>query len=308
MSCDLIITTYNRPRQTISLIRQVLDCVGIPNRVIVVDSSDEPDHEILSLERVTYIYTSHKNQPYQRLLGAKASNADIIVFFDDDLDITNSDLFAILLAEYRSEEVMGATLGMDYCGTIADQMEEAVMYPNAVFANFIFALTGVAQPKAGRAGRLGFVGKKPAQKGPIEFFYGPCMSFRRALIEELISPDVLSLYERKLGKGEDKAISMKAGAFGKLIYIPTISLYHAPNDSTYFQNIRSFTAKVTYSRLYLSRIYAQVFHKPWWREVLIYYWFTAWRVLIALFSLLIRPSKGRKDKLLGAIDGLWLAR
>jgi len=82
---------------------------------------------------------------------------------------------------------------------------------------------------------------------------------------------------------------------------------HPPNESSYFQDIRTFFAKVTYSRLYLSWVYAKVFNKLYAIEVLIYYWFTIWRILIALFSWLARPSKGRKEKLLGILDGFWLS-
>lgn len=308
MNFDTVITTYNRPLEVFKLANQILQCSPAPDSLIVVDSSDEANLSLESLSIVKYLRSSHKNQPYQRLLGATVATSDIVVFLDDDLDITNPNIFEIIRAEFSEDSIVGVTVGIDYHSAIGDQMDEAIfMSIDRTVVKSIHKLTGVILPPLGKVGRLGIVGKKPNTKDSIEFFYGPCLSFRRNIILKIIPDDLLSQVERRLSMGEDKVISLSALQYGKLLYIPEVCLLHPPNDSTYFQNIRSFTAKVTYSRLYLSRIYAQVFKKPWWREVLIYYWFTSWRVLIALFSLLLRPSKGRKYKLLGTLDGLWLA-
>lgn len=133
------------------------------------------------------------------------------------------------------------------------------------------------------------------------------MSFRRSLVEKIIPEELLEYSECKISMGEDKIISMLASMHGKLIFFLEICLIHPVNESTYFQNVRSFTLKTTLSRLYLSKIYAQVNHKIWCKEKAIFYYFTLWRFMIAILSWSIKPSNSRKEKFKGVWDGLWLS-
>jgi glycosyltransferase involved in cell wall biosynthesis len=304
---DLVITTYNRPQQVVELARQALGCTPAPTNLFIVDSSDKENKPVQELPAVVYVRSSHKNQPYQRLLGAKAATAEIIVFMDDDLAIVSKDIFQHLVAAFDDPNRVGAAVAFEYLQPAKHQMNLPILATPKSWKQLFWQFTGVPFPTSGKMARLGVSGEKPTRPSEVQSFNGANMAFRRDIALKIVPDDLLSQVERRLSMGEDKVISMSALQYGRLQYIPEVCLLHPPNESTYFQNIRSFTAKVAYSRLYLSRIYARVFHKSLWREVLIYYWFTAWRVLIALFSLLIRPSKGRKDKLLGALDGLWLA-
>lgn len=307
MTFCLIITTYNRPVEVLHLVRQILQCQPAPEQIITVDSSDEENQAVQELPGIVYIRSSHKNQPYQRLLGAQAATADVIVFMDDDLEIICKDIFQYLVTAFEYPETVGAAVAFEYLQPAKHEMNLPILDTRKGWRQLFWQLTGVPFPMYGKMARLGVAGEKPTSQSEVQSFNGANMAFRRDIALKIIPDDLLSQVERRLSMGEDKVISMSALQYGRLQYIPEVCLIHPPNESSYFQNIRSFTAKVTYSRLYLSRIYAQVFHQPRWQEVLIYYWFTAWRVLIAFFSLLIRPSQGRKDKLLGTMDGLWLA-
>ncbi len=61
-------------------------------KIIVVDSSDKTlgNDEIKNNSSVVIIRSSHKNQPYQRLVGSVASRADYILFLDDDMEIIDA--------------------------------------------------------------------------------------------------------------------------------------------------------------------------------------------------------------------------
>lgn len=307
MKFDVIIATYNRPKRAIALIKQILKCSNSPNKIILVDSSDDINIEATQIKEVVYVRSSHKNQPYQRLLGAKASNSDIVVFFDDDLTITTPDIFNILLASYNDPKVVGSTVGIDYHSSIQDNFDAPVMNQQTLFAKFIGFLSGVPSPVSGKAGRLGVVGGRPIKSQDIDFFYGPCMSFRRDIIDLIIPYDLLSLFEQKLGMGEDKVISMLATQHGSLFYNAVICLSHPPNESTYYLNQYKFSKKVIYSRLYLSKIYAQINRRSLWFEKLVFYYFSLWRILLASLSCLMRPSRLRLKKLHGFVSGLLLA-
>lgn len=305
MQFELVITTYNRPESVLRLVKEAQSCNPAPRQVIVIDSSDAPNETLQTMVGVLYVRSSHKNQPYQRLLGAYTSGSDILVYFDDDLEIVESSIFATILAPFRQEDIVGSSVAFAYHGKHNENLINNTQY--GPLLGWLWSFTGVPNPTTGKAHRLGVVGQKPDIAGSIQTFNGANMAFKRAIVPYIIPDDLLSMAELRLQSGEDKVISMLASVHGRLWYNPDIYLRHPPNESTYFQNIRSFTAKVTYSRLYLSRIYAQVFYKSWRQEVLLYYWFTSWRVLIALIFMLIGPNQGRKDKFFGTLDGLWLA-
>lgn len=307
MTFDLIITTYNRPAEVFSLVCQALECNPAPEKVIVVDSSDEVHTNLLGIAGVWYIRSSHKNQPYQRLLGATAATSDIVVFFDDDLKITNNKIFDLILEVYKEDTVIGSTVAIDYQSMISNKIDDPVISTKQKWVVRFWEFTGVPFPSPGKINRLGIVGANPSEKQQVEYFHGPCMSFRRHIIDKIIPYPLLSLYEKKIGKGEDKVISMLANQFGLLIYIPENCLFHEANESSYFQNIRNFTKRITYSRLYLSKSYAKIFQKSLILEIVAFYWFTFWRLMVAFISWAIKPSQARKYKLLGTIDGLYLS-
>lgn len=304
---DVILTTFNRPNEVASLVKSLSDCTPPPHQTIVVDSSDEENRLLQNLPGIVYIRSSHKNQPYQRFLGAAASTSSIIIFLDDDLTLIRQDIFQLILNTIATSNVAGVSVGFQHDNSTSQDVDVPIWNDDKVLFKTFWKFTGVPVPNVGNMNRLGVNGAKPIVQSDVQSFSGAIMAYKREVFTKIFLADLLSLYERKLGKGEDKVISMSILPFGKLIYIPEICLIHPPNESSYFQNMRSFTAKVTYSRLYLSRIYAQVFQKSWWKELLLYYWFTYWRVLIAFISMLIRPSQNRKDKFLGTLDGLWLA-
>jgi len=309
MNIDVIVTTYNRAESVGNLVKQILECSPCPNQVIVVDSSENVNTLLKSIPKVTYIISSHKNQPYQRLLGSCVSEADVVVFLDDDLEIINYSIFEAIVAPFNSVGIVGSSVAFVYARGNSNkiQLDPTDGYTNSLAARLFRRFTGVPSPDAGVIHSLGVVGKKPDENGEIGAFNGANMAFRKALIQNIIPYDLLSMVELKLNTGEDKVISMLASQYGILWYSPQLFLLHPFNESTYFQDDRTFSKKVTYSRLYLSRIYAQVFKKPMWKEYLLYYWFTLWRLIIAIASWIIQPSKSRKGKLLGVWDGLWLS-
>jgi glycosyltransferase involved in cell wall biosynthesis len=271
-----------------------------------VDSSDKSHPYLKNIDKVRCIPSSHKNQPYQRLLGASASTAEIVVFFDDDLTILNHFIFKTLINAFEQPNIVGATVGIDYQSSIQENFDAPLVNNKNNFSKFLFKLSGIPNPAPGKASRLGIVGGKPKNNQKIDFFYGPCMCFRKNILDQIIVDDLLSLYENKVGKGEDKVISMLATQFGDLMYIADTYLSHPPNASNYYQDQRNFTKKVAYSRLYLTKIYSHVHKKEIWKEVLMFYYFILWRVFIAILSLIFKPSYSRMQKLLGLVDGTLL--
>jgi glycosyltransferase involved in cell wall biosynthesis len=306
MTFDVIVTTYNRPERVEKLVRQFLSCSLIPDNIIVVDSSEKPHLSIRNLSGVVYVRSSHKNQPYQRYLGAMTSKADILCFFDDDLEVTNKDLFELLIQPYEDENVAGSSIAIDYHNSVNAQGAQSLMESNNSLGKIFLMLSGVKFPAKGKISYAGMTGSPAVIKQEVDFFYGPCMSFRRLLFNQSFNIQLLDMFEQKLGMGEDKIISMEVSKYGKLIYNPIICLFHPAVESTYFNNIKDFTAKTLYSRLLINTVFTRTKKKNSFIAKLHLAWYVIGRLVISAITYLIKQEDKRQQKLKGLLKGIKL--
>lgn len=252
-SIDIVITTYNRPERVVKFCKQIQDCNFKPQKIIVVDSSDEKNKVLSNNPKITYKQTSHKSQPYQRYVGYLCSSADVLVFFDDDLEIVNYNLFDVVAEHFSANpELVGLGLGIDYKNAIAGVSESK---HNSLLDKIKPKL------KTGKMSRFGQTAGLPLNNVTTDFLPGPNMCFRRKIIHNLFDEKMFALFEKKMGMGEDKVISFRAASFGRLLYLgKEFFLYHPPLESTYFNNQITFGAKVIYSRIWIANQYNKIIY------------------------------------------------
>lgn len=244
---DVVITTYNRPEHVLRLVENILRIHDLVNQIIVVDSSELENTQLKNYLTVKTVRSERKCQPYQRYLGYLHSASDIICYFDDDIIIKDSNIFANIIEEYKKPEIAGVGVRIDY--------ETSIKMNNSM---------GVI--KNGGEGKISWLGRTtnlPLHDATVQYFPGPCMSFRRDVLEYVFDDYMFDMFEKRRGMGEDKAISMRASSHGVLMYLGNrIYIHHPPIASTYYLDDVSFIAKTIYSRLWLSRIYAQTHNRP----------------------------------------------
>lgn len=310
MKFDIIITTYNRPDFIISLVEQINKCSNpLPTQIIVVDASESINKKVQLIERVTYLHSSHKNQPYQRFLGFSVSKEEFVVFFDDDVKILNSKLFYHISEKFMDKGIAGVTLNFTDDGsnaiTKAMKVKTKSSKKNKIFS-FLWSLTGTPTIKANKIWFAGLRGKTDFSQNYAFSMSGPgTLSFRRAFVSNLFDSTLFSMYERKLGKGEDKYISMAAINYGKIALVEDVCLLHPSHDSSYFKDIQSFTKREIFSRLWLSKRYAQIndIHIFW--VYLHYYWYALWRIMIAGLHSIFKPNRNNFNRLIGRLKGVY---
>jgi glycosyltransferase involved in cell wall biosynthesis len=257
MLLDAIICTYNRPDYVISLVEQLKKCSPRPTRIIVVDSSNENNIQLENDADISYYKSDRKSQPYQRYLGGEKSNSEVLVFFDDDVKILKFDLFSKIQLGFQNVSTVGVSLGIHYENGIALNQKKKVSEKDS--------------PKTGKISWLGRTSGLPNTDMFVDYFPGPIMAFRKTIVFNLFDEYLFDIFERKIAMGEDKAISMKASKYGYLYYYGSEDyLYHPPIESTYYKNEVDFVAKTTFSRLWLSKIYAEVKGK---KPILAYVYF-----------------------------------
>jgi glycosyltransferase involved in cell wall biosynthesis len=255
MTFDVVITTYNRSDHVVKLCSELAKCTINPNKLIVIDSSDEPNKFLESKVNLEYKRTSHKSQPYQRYIGYLVSDADIIIFLDDDLSILDPSLFETVLTNFmNNEKLVGLGLGIDYHNSINK---------NLYNSKFSFARRLISNVRkkipAGEVTRFGQTSELSKVDFYTKFLPGPNMCFKRNSLNGVFDDQLFSLFEKKIGMGEDKVISMRVSKKGEMIYLgSSIFLSHPPISSTYFTNEVEFRAKVLYSRIWIAHQYNKI--------------------------------------------------
>ncbi len=305
MDFEVIICTYNRPVPVLKLIDQLGTCSLKPSRIIVVDASDDENQSLNQLPHVRYLRSSHKNQPYQRYVGYLASSAEILVFLDDDLALVNPDVFKEVRDCYAKQDVSGVSGGVDYESVITNAVGNEVDNATLKF-KILNSISGVPKLQPGKIYPMGLAGPLLKTEGRVEYFHGPFMSFKKRALDSIFDPILFSLYEEKLGKGEDKVISMKVGLKETLWYVPTVYFKHSPVESHYFKDVRNFYKRLGFSRHYLSKVYVQCTGRNLIVYLFYYYYFMLWRLFIAAGKYCIKQSPGRLAVLQGYFEGVIL--
>lgn len=111
---DLVIITYNRIKDLKVTVQNVLEYKNSLNRIFIIDnnSSDGTEEYLKGLnDDIFEIILSEKNLGVAggRNLGIERSDADILVFLDDDaiFNITKFDPFLLVLNEFNENDNLG---------------------------------------------------------------------------------------------------------------------------------------------------------------------------------------------------------
>lgn len=111
---DLIIVSFNRLQDLKETVNNVLQYRENLNKIFIIDnnSSDGTSHWLETLEdNIFEIILSKKNLGVAggRNLGIQQSNADILVFLDDDaiFNINNSNPFSVIYDEFMNHDSLG---------------------------------------------------------------------------------------------------------------------------------------------------------------------------------------------------------
>jgi len=290
ISFDLIICTYNRSEKVINLVRQISECnPQLPDNIIVVDASDTEDQKLMKANNIVYIHSNHKNQPFQRYLGAYMAKNEILVFMDDDIEIIRKDLFTLTLKPYSKDQIIASTCLIDYDNPVGAKLHNKFsikIYDK--LPRWMSTLLGNYVPAPGKISFLGFSGPFTKRDQYVEYLNGPYFSVRKDCFLKTYSNMLLELYEQKLGKGEDKSISILLNEFGNLYLTGETCIAHPATDSHYFVDIQSFYKRATISRYYLTSIYCQKFNKSLLIGVVIFIWYLLWRLIFQLPGLVLR--------------------
>lgn len=310
MSIDVIICTYNRAEKVNQLVSQLLHLENSFARLIVIDSSDQNNNYLVNTNDVTYIRSNHKNQPYQRYLGHLISNADYLLYLDDDMEIIHSNLLGILnniiVFTAHPDGIALAFKDRHSTNSLSVVSPKSTLNAKQWYLNCLHWFTGYPKLGSGKLGYCGNRGPQPKKLAKTEYVSGGSFLARRDAIFKNFNFQLFDLFEEKLGMGEDALLGYGLHKQGNLYFYPVQLFWH--NDSGgshYAKHQLTYAKKVLFSRLYLSLEKSRLDNKYLLFAYLHYHWYALWRIIGYINNYIRDRSEERKSVLIGSYQG-WL--
>ncbi len=305
---DIVIATFSRLNIVEDFSKTILaNFSGFIGKIIIVDSTNSEFINTEINKNKLYIYTEHKNQPYQRYLGFLASESDYILFLDDDMEINDKSFFDKLFSFINeNKSLIGINIPFinnnAFIGSF-ENSEKLIKRKTKAIANLIgnpfinsnsFVFCGI---------------KGPLEFGlDVEYLCGGAFLIKRDSIYSNFNMQLFELYKKQLGKGEDGVLGYTISKIGKIGILPDCSLIHNDyKESSYSSSYFKFNSRVMYSRLFLSCEYYRLNNKNCFKGYLRYHHYAIFRIFGQLFRTLYSPNFKNWGCLNGYLWGYFLS-
>ncbi|MCL4374580.1 glycosyltransferase family 39 protein [Patescibacteria group bacterium] len=202
-TATIVIPTFKRPGLALKLAKQIRRLYP-KLQIVIVDQENPhpPDHKTLAKLTVEYHNLQHANTSLAKNLGIKQTRGEVVIFFDDDVEVTKNTI-ANHLRQYADQRVVGVA------GRVINDGEEVPKNTD--------------QP-TGNTNLLGtkFVYRFWSTKNqPVDFVYGCNMSFRSAALRRThgFDPGFPKIFE-------EVDLSKRIRQFGRIVFSPDAMVYH----------------------------------------------------------------------------------
>jgi GT2 family glycosyltransferase len=270
MKLSVILCTRNRFEDFKKTLPSIAAQTRLPDELIVVDSSDARQIEAYlgsaSLPFPARYFHTLPGLTLQRNHGIRECGADLIFFFDDDVELDPNYLAEAekVFAQdvIRAIGAVGGRVANPYGSqpqTIRFRIERGIFG----FLHWLFGLGGVGNGRFRLSG-MPVHPRDTLQSGYIECLSGCCMAFRREVFEKASFDEALARY----GLMEDVDISRQTLDAGyKIYYQASAALVHNESAANRL-NVQQWAEMSVVNYDYL-------FRKSWSRDAwrwLFYYW------------------------------------
>jgi glycosyltransferase involved in cell wall biosynthesis len=311
MSIDVIICTFKRPQKVLELVSSLLVFKDQFNELIVVDSTDEDNIALKDRTDVTYLKSTHKNQPYQRYFGCISSKADFLLYLDDDMELASNKVFSVihdLLSKTPDLSGIAINFADKHKNSTLDDIPKSWINENSWLKKIIRKVTAYPILPTGEFGLCGNRGRQPKNGGLTKWLSGGAFVARRNVLFQNFNFQLFDLFEKRMGMGEDAIIGYGLSKRGRLVYCPQLLFYHNDQrDSSYSMDLFAYSRRVTFSRLFLSLEKDRLDNRNSLYPYLHYHWYMIGRVSGLLVNYAISRTKVRKSVLKGTLEGWGMA-
>ena len=222
MTCSVCIATWRRPEALALCLRSLMRQTEPPQEIVVSDGDPDVTARAVVSEfasagpwTIRYCPTARPALPWQRWWGFRHSAGSIILFLDDDVQLS-PDAIATLQRLYRERpDIAGAGFAITYDGP------QGLPTTSSRLRNRWLGMNGAAPGSILRGGiTVDHPEAACTEVREVEWLSGGAMSFRRHVLEAIGPQDGLfQLYDQRIGKAEDAILSSRARRLGPLLLI-----------------------------------------------------------------------------------------
>lgn len=304
MKTSVIIPTYNRPGDLYKCLESIRRQSLLPDELIVVDDGNLdhlPFWEALKIAGVHCIYRQkqEKGLTRSRNLGVALSSGDILIFFDDDVVLTQDYIKEIKDTYERSPDPdIGGISGIDLNLAAPEWFRYVEFFYNVVWLISPLKSGGVTasgfseQVLAMRVNPCRHIEKAQALGGALFSFHKKVFDFFS------FSED----YDHNYCQGEDKDFSYRVSKRFNLYIQPRAKLYHFLSPVERMAKYRRgrdliFSAFRLFDR-YVKRYPGQI--------LLFYYSVLGYFIKFGVIAAMRKSESGERDRLRGIKDAAWM--
>ena len=303
---DIVVATYNRKDKIVEMILMLKKEGDLFDKLIVVDSSDDVNPKLIDDDKITYLRSSHKNQPYQRFLGYNSSSSKWILFLDDDMEPIGgwSKKVIELIKVHSDKGLIGLAFEDKHANSFLKKSPKSVLRKcNHFFiTKLVKRWSGYPVLKPGEYFKNGVKGHLPNESGWTEHCSGGAFIAQRKYLYRNFNMQLFEFYDRRMGKGEDGILSYTISKTKPLYYCAEQLFWHNDQgNSVYTKDHFRFNKIVAFSRAYLNLEYHRLNNLKWAR--LNYFNYGVWRLLGLLINYTLKPSRIRLKSLIGYFYG-----
>jgi GT2 family glycosyltransferase len=230
MRVSIVIPTYNRDEMLRRTIANIMAFESQYNELIIVDQTKEHDTQtrlyldkLISDKKIKYKYVDYPNLPNARNAAIETAFGDIILFFDDDVEI-NKETIPSHVSGFSEQDIGCVTGKVTIKNT--NQTENKSLGNTGTAKKIIKSLFFMFLRK--KAAYVGCFGILANFKGNKTLFSDTCigcnMSFRKEVFKKC------GLFDIKFSGNairEDTDMSVRARRNGyKIAYIPNAAVVH----------------------------------------------------------------------------------
>lgn len=204
LTLSIVIPTYNRPHLAVNLARQIRKFHSKKYQIVIVDqkNANPLDEKILQELAIDYYNLPKANTSIAKNKGINVAQGNIIIFFDDDVEITDRTIDAHL----------NAYTDLAVCGVAGRVINDGEEIPVASHVE-----TGVSNFLATK-----FVYKFWSTKQQlVDFVYGCNMSFKKKTLKTIEGFD-----ENFPKIFEEVDLSRRIKQEGNIIFVPEALVFH----------------------------------------------------------------------------------
>ncbi|MDR0441855.1 MAG: glycosyltransferase family 2 protein [Treponema sp.] len=230
MKVSIIIPTYNRETMLCNTLANIVSFEHQYHELIVVDQTKKHDQETQSFlddltaaGKITWLYVDYPNLPNARNVGIGKSSGDIVLFFDDDVEI-NEKTIPSHVSGFNDRQT-GCVTGKITIQNINTTGNKVLEKSGSIKKHIKSLLFLFFRKRASYVGRLGVLSDFSGNKMlPADSCIGCNMSFRKDVFEKCGSFDT-QFTGNAIREDTDMSVRLRRGGY-KIAYIPQAALVH----------------------------------------------------------------------------------